>query len=149
VTDFLQDRLDGEATASAEQPIDRLHELSRVEIQGLSEDEFRELVLQRLEHGRLRMDDMEASLSVNTAETARTAQALAAALPMIGHIHEIVETAQSFFRGLARVSAFFARMWLWLGPVVRAISVLAGAATAVKVAYLTLRGGNPPPPRSH
>lgn len=147
MTDLQQDRDDEAAGCRDEAPVDPIHELSRVEIKGLSENEWRELVLQRLEHGRVRMDGMEASLAANTAETAKTAASVAQALPMIGHIHEIVETAQSFFRGLAKVSAFFARMWLWLGPVVRAVSVLAGAATAVKVAYITFRGGNPP--RSH
>ncbi|HEX7687333.1 MAG TPA: hypothetical protein VF453_06490 [Burkholderiaceae bacterium] len=148
MTDPLQDRDEDETPSRGEMSsVGAIHELSRVEIKGLSEDEWRELVLQRLEHGRVRMDGMEASLAANTAETAKTAASVAQALPMIGHIHEIVETAQSFFRGLAKVSAFFARMWLWLGPVVRAVSVLAGAATAVKVAYITFRGGNPP--RSH
>jgi hypothetical protein len=144
VTDPQEDRHD--ATREAAPAAD---DLSGIDIHALSEIEWRREVLQRLAHGRARMDDMESALAINTAETAKTATALAQALPMIGHIHEIVETAQSFFRGLGKVSAFFARIWLWLGPVMRAVSVLAGAATAVKVAYITFRGGNPPPPRSH
>jgi hypothetical protein len=145
VNDHPQDCED-DAKPEGAQPAD---DLSGIDIHALSEIEWRREVLQRLAHGRARMDDMESALATNTAETTKTATALAQALPLIGHIHEIVETAQSFFRGLAKVSAFFARMWVWLGPLMRAVSVLAGAATAVKLAYITYRGGNPPPPRSH
>jgi hypothetical protein len=117
-------------------------DLAAVDIHAMSEADYRAFVAAQFAAGRARMDSMESAIESNTSMTKATREDTEV-------IREVVEMARSFFRGLAKVSAFCARTWVWLSPVIRAISVLAGAATAVKVAYITYRGGNPPPPRSH
>ena len=88
------------------------------------------------------MDDMEGMLAENTRATMDSTA-------KVERVHEIVVMGESVFRAFEATARFAARMWVWLGPIVRAFTVIAAAATAAKAAWVALRGGTPPQPPTH
>lgn len=96
-----------------------------VDIDALSEKEWRALVAGSLVAGAARMDGLDARIEANTVMTKATRDDTAV-------IREVIETARSFFAGLNKFAYGCGRVWQALAPVVKAATVLATAYAAIR-----------------
>ncbi len=101
-----------------------------VDLDALTEAQFRALVAHRFNTGTDRMDGMDALIRENTRMTKATWDNTAA-------IRDIVEMARSFFSGLGKFARGCARVWSVLKPIVQAAAVIAGAYVAIRSAIGT------------
>jgi len=102
-----------------------------VDLDALTESQWRALVAGSLSAGRDRMDVMSSQIKDNTDITRE--------------IRDVVLLARSFFSGLGKFASGCARIWTVLQPVVKACTVIATAYAAIRGAVYVATHGAPPP----
>jgi len=125
---------DTSATAGAERAL--LEQF--VDIDKLTEPQWRALVAGSLQAGAARMDGMQGQIAENTRITGEIASDTAA-------IREIVQLGRSFFSGLNKFANGCGRVWTVLQPLIKACTVIATAYAAIRGAVYVATHGAPPP----
>lgn len=129
-----------QATSAPQSPV-ALPGDGQIDIDQLSESEWRALVARSFSIGADRMNTTDALIADNTTLTKAVWDGTA-------EIRDIVLMGKSFFSGLGKFSRWCARVWVVLKPVIQACTVIAGAYVAVKGAiWAATHGGQPPAPK--
>lgn len=122
---------------AASTPPDTLPASDQIDLDDLSESEWRALVARSFAEGAARMDTTDQLIADNTALTKAVWQGTA-------EIRDIVVTGKAFFSGLNKFAHGCARVWRYLKPVIQAATVIAGAWVAIRGAMGTAAHGHGP-----